>query len=211
MPKCLICSTFFNESVSIATLLNPTMCCSSCIKSLSKIHSPVCDYCSHPSGYNCCDRKYRNISIFFENDFIKKIFYEVKKLGLVEKLFIFKPFLETLSINYKEYVVVPIPSSREQIKKRGFNQSLVLSTFLNLPVINCIQRLNNSVQSLKNRHTRINQPPIMRLTKKLYNKSIILLDDIYTTGTTLKTAAQLFDKSNKIIFITIQRTLIKSC
>ncbi|MGM0381436.1 MAG: phosphoribosyltransferase family protein [bacterium] len=93
---------------------------------------------------------------------------------------------------------VPIPLTEIRREERGFNQSRQLAEALEnkyeLPVELLLDKnLQTPAQSLLDREERLNNLEdsfICSPEKKIANKNLIIVDDIYTTGTTLREAAQ---------------------
>lgn len=114
--------------------------------------------------------------------------------------------------------VTYVPVSSERLAERGFNQAerlaAGLATACRLPIVDLLQRqINTTKQSFKSRGQRIEtmknafsiNPEGMHLIEELYSKSylpthigmshvkpiqILLIDDIYTTGSTLDACGQ---------------------
>jgi len=89
--------------------------------------------------------------------------------------------------------IVPVPLHRKRQRERGYNQAqllaAVISRYYEVPVIAALARM-------KDTHPQFDLPREARLTnvkgafkvadpKAVYNKKILLLDDIYTTGSTI--------------------------
>ncbi|WP_339213858.1 phosphoribosyltransferase family protein [Ornithinibacillus sp. FSL M8-0202] len=90
----------------------------------------------------------------------------------------------------KNAVIIPIPLSMERLQERCFNQAEMLASFLSLKKMNILSRTHGEKQSKKSRNERIYSENPFILQEKL-NNPVILVDDIYTTGTTLRHAAKL--------------------
>ena len=114
------------------------------------------------------------------------------------------------------YVLVPVPLEKRKLKWRGFNQSeeigKEISKFLNIPLINDIlfkikETLPQVELSEKEREENIKGVFIIRNRKKISGKKILLVDDVYTTGSTMKECAQLLKKAGakEVIGIVIAR------
>ena len=115
-----------------------------------------------------------------------------------------------------DYVLVPVPLEKRKLKWRGFNQSeeigKEISKFLNIPLINDIlfkikETLPQVELSEKEREENIKGVFIIRNRKKISGKKILLVDDVYTTGSTMKECAQLLKKAGakEVIGIVIAR------
>lgn len=104
---------------------------------------------------------------------------------------IMKEKLDTQDIHYDYILYVPLHKKRE--RKRGFNQSKVIAKYLgkidDVKVLDCIYRQKNTTKlfklaneerskELKNAFVFYNS---INLCK---NKNVLLVDDIFTTGST---------------------------
>src|SRR5690606_12881635 len=80
--------------------------------------------------------------------------------------------------------------SKERLMERGFKQAKMLADFLPIEMVEPLSRVHGEKQSKKTRQERmIAENPFF--IKETINKKVILVDDIYTTGTTLRHAATL--------------------
>ena len=90
--------------------------------------------------------------------------------------------------------IIPVPISNKRKMERGYNQSFLIAKkiakSLNLEIINnCLYKNKNIIEQSKlNKEDR--QKNIQGVYKlinkeKLKNKKILLIDDIYTTGSTV--------------------------
>lgn len=95
--------------------------------------------------------------------------------------------------------IVPVPLHPKKEKKRGFNQSLVISEGISeaiqKPVLNdnLIRLVHTSTQTKKSRYSRWeNVKDVFGITSPdlLEKKHVLLVDDVLTTGATLESCAQ---------------------
>ena len=101
-----------------------------------------------------------------------------------------------------EAVLMPIPLAPSRMKKRGFNQALDLAveigSLTGFGVMDCLRRVQDtkpqSACSKEERYTNAkgSMSIINNMCRKV--KSIILVDDIYTTGSTIKEAIRVIRK-----------------
>jgi len=96
--------------------------------------------------------------------------------------------------NNEKYTIIPIPLSQKRMRERGFNQAAMLAGFLTPNPREVLTRVHGEKQSKKTRKERINAKNPFELTESL-NNPVILVDDIYTTGTTLRLAAEILKQA----------------
>lgn len=121
-----------------------------------------------------------------------------------EKSYLYKFFSEiiinncNLKNNYD--IILPVPIHKKRKLKRGYNQSELIAKELakkfNIEYYNniLVKEVNNLPQSTLNKTQRIkNVLGIYKITnsQKIENKSILLIDDIYTTGSTVNECAKI--------------------
>jgi ComF family protein len=111
------------------------------------------------------------------------------------------------SISQKNYfaerVVVPVPLHRKRLRWRGFNQSELLAKFaaakLNLSLADALIRTKNTAQQAKlSRVERIeNLADAFEIAPNFdaKNKTILLVDDVASTATTLVECAKILKKN----------------
>jgi competence protein ComFC len=135
----------------------------------------------------------QNMSLFFYNDFLKETLATFKFRG---DYVIAKAFADFVKINLEKLKVdqfVPIPLSEERLYERGFNQAEALINEAGFSSANLLARIHAEKQSKKSRSDRIHLPQVFRMAKEttiLAGQSVLLVDDIYTTGSTLRHAAK---------------------
>ncbi|MFS0787768.1 phosphoribosyltransferase family protein [Shouchella sp. 1P09AA] len=105
--------------------------------------------------------------------------------------------LKMIGEHYQEFVVTTVPLSPLRMRERGFNQA---DEFLKRGQIHhCLTRVSaddNKKQSKKTRYERINlfhHNPFSLITEEksyIKGKKYLILDDIYTTGVTVRMAAK---------------------
>jgi len=97
--------------------------------------------------------------------------------------------------NLKKYdIIIIVPISKQRKKERGYNQSYLIAKEISKIIKKIIAKKvlykikNTTPQSLLNKKQREeNAKGVYKApnTTKLYDKKILLIDDIYTTGNTV--------------------------
>ncbi len=125
-------------------------------------------------------------------------------------------YLRNLELEISNFIVVPIPLSRQRENQRGFNQAKLIAEiaadFYKLNLIEPLKRIKNTkIQSLaKNRGEReqniagcfsVPDPELVA------GQNIILVDDVHTSGATMSEAARTLKSAGakKIIALVIAK------
>jgi competence protein ComFC len=138
-----------------------------------------------------------NHSIFLYNDFFKEVMAKYKFRGDYVLAKVFAETVKEFIKKVKPDLLVPIPLSNERLYERGFNQAEALLIEAGAIPINLLTRIHSEKQSKKSRSERIHIPQVFQISLQLEikGKDILLIDDIYTTGSTLRHAAKLLKES----------------
>ncbi|MFD1849027.1 ComF family protein [Oceanobacillus bengalensis] len=206
--ECLWCDREMIPEISWKNLFQgekKRILCEMCEGKLQKLIGNRCKRCSRmtvaPTCADCkrwerqgeMDSIKWNYSIFGYNTFMQDVIAKWKYrgdylLGNVFKEYVIQAFKENFAQLGKDVVAVPIPLSTEREKERSFNQAKMLAQFLPIEMMDVMSRIHGEKQSKKTRIERIGGQNPFFISERV-NKSVILVDDIYTTGTTLRHAA----------------------
>lgn len=136
--------------------------------------------------------------------------YQLKGCFDIELAGIFLDYLRLyLSIKYFGYVIVPAPSSKEADEERGFNHVVEMFKSLKLKMLTCVHKTTNIKQSDLNAEERKNIKNHLTIDDvDLSNKKILIVDDVYTTGSTVKAMIELIKSKNpkKIKVLVMSKT-----
>jgi ComF family protein len=114
----------------------------------------------------------------------------------------FLSFNSDADILKADYLVVPVPTASSRARERGFDHAALLSQLiahkLKLQKTNALRRIGQNRQVGVSRAQRIKQAQDQYLTvgsQAVYGRNILLIDDVVTTGATLKSAAKTLRKA----------------
>ena len=166
-----------------------------------------------------------------ENKYFDELLYIFKYEGIIrktildykfnEKSYLYLTFVNFLLKNDKLFeklksydAIIPVPISSKRMKKRGYNQSLLIAKLIakntELELINnCLVKTKNITEqsklNKKQRIENIKNAYDLKNKEKLENKKILLIDDIYTTGSTVNECSRMLKKGypEKIGILTI--------
>lgn len=116
-------------------------------------------------------------------------------------------FNETLPYLPEETVVVPIPTASARVRRRGFDQAEVIARSFakqrGLVIKNALKRTSQVDQVGKRRSERIKQMKnSLSLVggSNLTGKTVLLIDDVITTGATIEAAAEVL-RNNGVLHV----------
>jgi len=194
-----------------------TYLCPDCFSKIKTYASPFCPYCGSrsPEGTICPScKKYLTGFVAagpYKDKRLKEVietfkYKFVKELATLLALLIFKFLKENQQVEFFKnplnFLIVPIPLHKRRQRERGFNQAeeigKQLSPLLKIPIKTDIllRRKNTKPQvKLKKEERRKNIKDAFIINPKidissLKDKKIILLDDVFTSGSTMEEAAK---------------------
>ena len=215
-------------------LLDEHHLCLLCKHKIKPLSEPLCFKCAHPlppfdDRYRLCshcrsNKPYfdRGFSLVEYDEVTKHIFHQIKFQKKPWLLDIFNDLLkESLGQmdlnNYDMIVPVPLDSSRE--RKRGFNQAVMIAKIMKqLHPLNTadIQRMiRKDKKTLPQSRLRRNQRLCnlenafsVKRSPLIEGKNVILVDDIFTTGSTVNECARILKENGaeRVDFFTIARS-----
>ena len=227
-PRCCICMDFLGE--------HPTErrdICDACFSTFNKITHPFCSICGIPfkskvEEDHLCEKCLRKRP--FYDELRAPYLYDEKLMDAIQlikysgKSYIAKflgellgAFAKNLNQVTKEMIIMPVPLHRKKLKQRGFNQSALfvkeLSPVLEIEIdfFTLIRTRYTKPQtglSLEDRRKNVNGAFEVRGNNEIKGKSIILVDDVATTGNTMNECARILKKAGckKVLGLTLART-----
>ena len=140
-----------------------------------------------------------------------------------EKSYLYKTFAKIIIKNKKIYrfiklydIIIPVPMYKNKESVRGYNQSALVAreiakvAGLEFQKKTLIKIKDTQVQSTLNKYSRINNIKNVFEIKNeeaVRNKKIVLLDDVYTTGSTVNECSKVLKQAGakEILVITIAK------
>lgn len=188
--------------------------CGRCLSRFQPIEGERCQKCSRPLESldaahveeGCCcdclrweqDPDYRgvlsgNLSLFTYNEAMQAWISRFKYRGDYVLARCFSKEIKRTLQQLEYDVLTVIPLSEERLRERGFNQAKALAEEAGLGVTDILQRMHAEKQAKKSRAERMQRKQVFSLVEKKEwsNQTIVIVDDIYTTGSTVRQAAKL--------------------
>lgn len=206
--NCLLCDAPMVSELSWSNLFSfseSSRLCRACIDMLYRLQGKRCTRCSRECDRDVCldcqkwgtyyvqdDPLTYNYSLYAYNAKMQEILSRWKYRGDYQLGEIFqKAYSESFKRHFpSRAVIVPIPLSQERLNERAFNQASMLASFLSGTAEPLLTRIHSRKQSKKTRKERLGTVNPFHMTQSI-EKPVILIDDLYTTGTTLRHAATL--------------------
>ncbi|MHC1728611.1 MAG: double zinc ribbon domain-containing protein [Syntrophobacteraceae bacterium] len=208
--------------------------CPDCLNQIAWIASPICPQCGRPypdapgSSDHLCGECLQEAfrfdtarSAVFHSGIVRDRVHQFKFGARMEWV---PPLVELLEMTYSRStmpvpdLVVPVPLHSKRLKERGFNQSGLLgkelSRKLGLAVsFDTLRRKKwTDPQTRMNRQERLNNVKgVFELSKDaaVRGRRILLLDDVFTTGSTLSECARTLKKkgASEVHALTVTRAM----
>jgi competence protein ComFC len=211
MILCKVCSGEFSPTISWGTVLfietQPAIC-ERCRNKLQRITGPLCTICGRPMPKtmtcNDCQKHQQNVlrknrSLFTYTETTKELMNRFKFRGDAELASIFQKDFKQLFRNEFNFTntIIPIPLSAERHYERGFNQAELLARLLDKPITDVLVKAHQEKKSKKGKTARLleNNPFFITKVGVVKSMHILLIDDIYTTGTTVRNASEILLKA----------------
>lgn len=219
--RCLICHEIIRTETSWSSIFSAEkvqLVCPSCNGQFETIEGETCSICCRP--FQNLEEKFRhddlchdcfrwegdpdwrgylhqNRSIYLYNEFCKEVMARYKFRGDYILAKIFAECIKEVLQKINPDILVPIPLSEERLYERGFNQAEALIIESGFLPARMLSRIHSEKQSKKSRQERIHIPQVFQIETResLLGKKVLLIDDIYTTGSTLRQAAKILKEA----------------
>lgn len=197
--QCAVCRAWPAQRICdhcVAEFAQPVLRCPTCALPLSDGQS-TCNPCSrNPPPWNRClsavDYAYPWSTLVLDFKFKEHTGWAREFAALMRSTPWIEPALEAADW------VIPLPLSAQRLRERGFNQTLLLARALAAEKTNphiLLKMRDTAVQHtlpLKERLANVRQSFVVepQLAKAVQGKRLVVLDDVMTSGATLRAAAE---------------------
>lgn len=210
-PRCINCGTILSEKNGL---------CGQCFNKIHFISEPLCHRCGRPLDENnahqsCCGECLRQkkplISIkravFIYDENSKKMILDFKFYDKTSSAETLAHMLSGAGRDiwaHSPDLLIPVPLHRSRLIKRRYNQSALLAKYLSkitqIPTdyASLIRQENTIPQaqlSQKQRKQNLKHAFSVKNPQKIKGKSVVLIDDVSTTGSTLSECARALKKA----------------
>lgn len=207
---------------------NEQFLCSDCEQYLEFLEK-ICPVCGAPnSGKKCRVCKTNDFqfdkarSVFLFNESVQKLIHEFKYNEMTRIAKFFARFAQDYLNRYQPFehvdCIAPVPLHKVRKRERGFNQAEYLtreiSKFMNwkhIPKLVKRKRFTETQTKLKKIQRKENVSEAFSINNKfkIKGKNILLIDDVFTTGATTNSIAEILKENqvNKVYVLTIGRAL----
>ncbi len=209
--------------------------CQDCLSTIEILEFRFCPFCEKPNRVFdklvCLKHQGKNLdglfcAVQYNNALVKKLIHKFKYEPFLKNLkeplafLIISHFLLSENENIfgkpNESFFIPIPLSKRKQKSRGFNQSeeiaKILSDFFKVPLLvgNLKKIKNTSPQielSKEKRQENVKNVFELKNPEQVRNKTIFLIDDVFTTGATMEECASVLKQAgaNQVLGIAVAR------
>lgn len=189
--KCGICNKISKEAI-----------CNNCLNNLYKVEK-VKIISVKNNYYN------KHLYIF---DYKGSIRTKIIQYKFRDKAYLYKFFVHIMLKNKKIYrfiksydIIIPVSISKQRFKERGYNQTLLIAKELASNIEN-LELKNDALFKIKNtapqstlnkveRKNNLKDTYVVINDTAIKNKKILILDDVYTTGSTAGECSKILKKA----------------
>lgn len=170
------------------------------------IEDPVCTLCRKEMQAKWRKVKIGEITIYYGYVYegivrTRIILYKERFDELLHWVF-GHPFRMRLLLYYSDYFIVKVPSTKESLQRREFDHMGLICDTIGLPVLNDVLiKKSSPKQSTLNfeQRAQVSQYFHIQNTEQIEGKKVLLMDDVLTSGASIKACKALLQPWTKCI------------
>ena len=192
-----------------------TLLCDQCAPKIQFIYTQICPICHRPAIGGITHAGCKSpwgldglVSISYYKGPTRSLIRQLKyhHVTIVQELIgqLLDSYLRHESIHFPPAIIVPIPLHQTSQARRGYNQAEIIAsqvaTHLQLPILATLLKRTSATTSqtrLSQTERQANVKGAFQLatTENIKGASFILIDDVFTTGATLREAAKVLKRA----------------
>lgn len=175
--NCLLCDRELHQNIGWKELL------------LKTLPQTICPRCEQRFQRIEQQQEEGVVSLFQYNEDMRDYLHRYKFLHDILLAKVFNKIIHE-QLKHETRLIIPIPMHPENLKLRTFAHIDELLKAANIPFTHHLTKISNEQQSLKTREERLKTPQLFKVINPtaIKDKNLLVVDDIYTTGTTLNHA-----------------------
>ncbi|KKQ94998.1 MAG: Phosphoribosyltransferase [candidate division CPR2 bacterium GW2011_GWC1_39_9] len=182
-----------------------TFLCEKCEKEIILVSDKKCLFCGRIMDKRVCDKCRKEFRVkngvaycYYREGPVKNIVWNLKFRGKKELAQVMAEKIKLLP-NLENFVLVPVPLDKKRFRERGYNQSFLIAKHLafesNLKTKDCLRKESRKPQmDLKKKDRQKNLEGAYTVIGEV-PKKVILVDDVLTTGSTIKECVKVLKKA----------------
>lgn len=197
--------------------------CARCAKALTPLEGPFCDRCGMPGWLMVCpdchtrppDALDARCSAFAYEGTAEKLVRALKYQGVAHAAEALADGMAAVMPTEPPEAIVPVPLHRLRERVRGFNQAMLLAEALagrtGLPILPAVSRVRATVTQtrLSQAQRETNVRGAFRAEASVLGLSLVLIDDVLTTGATALSCAEALKEAGarRVTLVTAARAI----
>ena len=215
-PICHLCKEFIFDAGEVRL-------CNECLAKAPPLVSPLCSCCGHPFSGAGKDHpcglcitdpppfSAARAALLYEGS-TKEMIHQFK---YGKRVMLRRPLgllavscLNAFAVEFKADLILPVPLHTRRLRERGFNQAILLGEIFSKKWGVALSR--NNLKRIRWTEPQVNLGAAERAAnvrgafavtseKEIAGKRVILVDDVYTTGSTAKECSRILMKSGAAV------------
>lgn len=201
--------------------------CGECFSAIPIHQTLFCGICRArlPNNTKICHKDSQFIlgsAADYGNDAVKNLIHGLKfqyvRLAAVPLAELLSRYFANVQLSTLNFVVIPLPLSKERLRKRGYNQSELIAEifakrFNLIRNTNSLIRTKNTLpqsdtKNLSERRRNVSGCFSVKNPELVQGKNVILIDDVVTSGATISEAVSALKRAGakNVLALTVAKT-----